>query len=214
MEEKFKPSYDTTYAPLVTWSTDRVYTIKNFLNDQDFFRLEKSLNNYNDILESGVVGKDGVPHEYVENREVRETDISFLSYDDNSLFWFFDRIIDCVRQVNNTNYGYNLSGIECMQYGVYKGSKKGKYDWHEDCLALPRTSLNQTRKLSFSLLLDDVTTFEGGDLEVRTHKEELRINYNKGDLVFFPSFLHHRVTPITNGIRRSIVGWAYGPDWV
>ena len=32
----------------------------------------------------------------------------------------------------------------------------------------------------------------------------------QGDAVIFASFLQHRVTPVTNGVRRSLVMWFGG----
>jgi PKHD-type hydroxylase len=33
----------------------------------------------------------------------------------------------------------------------------------------------------------------------------------RGTLVAFPSYLLHRVTPITSGTRKSLVAWVSGP---
>jgi hypothetical protein len=35
----------------------------------------------------------------------------------------------------------------------------------------------------------------------------------KGDCIIFPSFLFHRVTPITSGTRYSLTVWCKGPMW-
>ncbi len=35
----------------------------------------------------------------------------------------------------------------------------------------------------------------------------------KGRMIFFPSFLIHRVAPVTQGIRRSLVIWVTGPKF-
>ncbi|MBI4521691.1 MAG: 2OG-Fe(II) oxygenase, partial [Gemmatimonadetes bacterium] len=33
----------------------------------------------------------------------------------------------------------------------------------------------------------------------------------KGQAFLFPSYIGHRVTPVTRGIRRSLVTWCVGP---
>ena len=38
-------------------------------------------------------------------------------------------------------------------------------------------------------------------------------NRNQGSIIIFPSFMMHQVTPITKGIRNSLVLWAYGPPF-
>ena len=33
----------------------------------------------------------------------------------------------------------------------------------------------------------------------------------KGDVLVFPSIMHHRVHPVLSGERRVLVAWAWGP---
>ena len=37
--------------------------------------------------------------------------------------------------------------------------------------------------------------------------------FKKGSVIVFPSFHRHRVTPVTSGIRHSLVTWVEGPHW-
>ena len=36
----------------------------------------------------------------------------------------------------------------------------------------------------------------------------------EGSIIVFPSFVEHRVTPVTEGIRYSLVSWFVGPLYV
>ena len=36
----------------------------------------------------------------------------------------------------------------------------------------------------------------------------------KGAMILFPSFLLHKVSPVTKGTRNSLVGWVRGPNFV
>ena len=36
---------------------------------------------------------------------------------------------------------------------------------------------------------------------------------NKGSIIVFPSFIFHRVTPVTKGIRYSLVNWNVGQPY-
>ena len=40
---------------------------------------------------------------------------------------------------------------------------------------------------------------------------ELGMAKRLGTGIAFQAFLHHRVTPVTRGMRRSLVAWAHGP---
>ncbi len=40
-----------------------------------------------------------------------------------------------------------------------------------------------------------------------------RMDRRRGAFIAFPSFLLHRVTPVTRGTRWSLVAWILGPRW-
>jgi PKHD-type hydroxylase len=103
----------------------------------------------------------------------------------------------------NSIWNYDLSYIEQAQIAKY--GLGGHYDWHIDSKAPIN---NVQRKLSISILLND--DFEGGGLEFDFQRGE-NVLKSQGDVVVFPSFLHHRVNPVTDGVRYSAVTWGYGP---
>ena len=41
--------------------------------------------------------------------------------------------------------------------------------------------------------------------------EEDVYKLSRGEIVIFPSWMLHKVTPVTKGKRRVIVGWGKGP---
>ena len=63
-----------------------------------------------------------------------------------------------------------------------------------------------------SIQLSDGDDYEGGDFEMRgsTTPEGQR---DRGSVIIFPSYLVHRVTPVSAGTRRSLVTWIEGPRW-
>jgi PKHD-type hydroxylase len=67
------------------------------------------------------------------------------------------------------------------------------------------------RKLSLILQLSDATEYEGGELQLKDSSDHTAVERKKGHLIAFPSYLLHRVTPVTKGIRRSLVVWISGP---
>ena len=64
------------------------------------------------------------------------------------------------------------------------------------------------RKISFTLLLND--SYEGGKLTFNLIPEMSQRNSEIGDMIIFPSYLEHKVEPITSGVRWSLVGWISG----
>jgi PKHD-type hydroxylase len=73
-----------------------------------------------------------------------------------------------------------------------------------------------------SILLNDGSEFKGGNLEfdfrdtndIKDNKPLTFLNARKkGTLVVFPSFIWHRVTPVTFGTRYSLVMWSLGKPY-
>jgi PKHD-type hydroxylase len=108
-------------------------------------------------------------------------------------------------------WGFDVYGIESVQVGEYVSEEKGYYDWHMDMLRA--TEGPGIRKLTAVLQLTDPDEYEGGDLEIRLPftEEVVTVPKGQGNIVVFPSFLYHRVTPVTHGSRSTAVAWFVGP---
>ena len=105
----------------------------------------------------------------------------------------------------NKYWAYDIQRLEKIQMSKYCAG--GHYCWHMDSKAPVN---NEQRKLSISILLNE--NFEGGGIEIESNKDENVLKY-QGDIVVFPSFLQHRVLPVTDGTRYTAVSWAYGPTF-
>ena len=63
------------------------------------------------------------------------------------------------------------------------------------------------------MLLTGPDEYEGGELEIINNgnlEEKISFKPNKGDVVFFASWMPHRVVPVTSGLRKSLVAWVMG----
>jgi PKHD-type hydroxylase len=69
------------------------------------------------------------------------------------------------------------------------------------------------RKLSITVQLSDPSEYEGGELQFMINQHIITAPKEKGTAIIFPSFALHRVTPVTKGARKSIVGWIGGPPY-
>jgi PKHD-type hydroxylase len=106
-------------------------------------------------------------------------------------------------------WGYGLSSQDRTQIGRYKSADEGHYDWHMDA-GPPQEGIQ--RKLSISILLSDPSDFEGGELQFK-NMEDHKVLTKQGSIIVFPSFIEHKVTPVTKGVRYSAVTWASGPSF-
>jgi PKHD-type hydroxylase len=115
--------------------------------------------------------------------------------------------IDIANQA--AGWGYSIINQENTQISRYKSADEGHYDWHMDA-GPPKEGIQ--RKLSISILLSDPSEFEGGELQFKG-MEDRKILTKQGSIVVFPSFIEHKVTPVTKGVRYSAVTWASGPSF-
>ena len=185
--------------PYVTWqnmfSTDELETIEKIGDSLPF----------ND---AGIVnGVDSVSN----NREVRVSSTSWIDKTYNTE-WLYNKMGDIVRRVNGEFFRFDIDGMhEKMQYTVYRSENNGFYDWHTDIGVYSSNSV--TRKLSVIMVLTDPDSYEGGDLQIWGSRGFMTIPKERGMVVVFPSYVLHKVTPITSGTRKSLVIWVGGPPF-
>ena len=129
--------------------------------------------------------------------------------------------LDSIVQYANKSWGFNLSQQEDVQFTEYE--PRGHYNWHNDSIKNPMDLKNMQRKLSMIVQLSKPENYVGGDLRfnlrgldgvnsdnVMSPPPEFK---QQGSIVVFPSFLWHKVEPITKGVRYSLVMWALGGNW-
>jgi len=121
---------------------------------------------------------------------------------------FYRRMEDAVLALNGRFFHYDLSGLVDFQYAIYDGSEGGHFDWHVD-----QGDLIKSRKLSLSLQLTDPSEYDGCELQLHGERRIETAPKSRGTVVVFPSYVLHRVTPITRGIRRALVVWTTGPKF-
>ena len=74
------------------------------------------------------------------------------------------------------------------------------------------------RKMSVSIGLNQ--GYNGGEFEIHSYKGDGDIKYDirrfrlqKGNAIVFPSFQLHGIHPVTEGTRKALVAWFFGPKW-
>jgi len=123
--------------------------------------------------------------------------------------WMFERLAIALTAINQRHFGFDLWGFcDPLQLSRYQAGS-GQHDWHTDRGTW--ASGRAPRKLSMVLQLSDPDTYSGGDLELQAGREPLCADRSAGCLHVFPTFVVHRVSPVTAGVRHSLVGWVCGP---
>ena len=144
-----------------------------------------------------------------ELEKTRKSKITWMS--DN---WMYREIQPVIHEVNAlAGWNFQWSMTESFQFTKYEGNQKQHYDWHTDSGDADDNGL--TRKISASLILANDDEYEGGDFQIciPNPNQNKIINIKlkqKGTMIFFPSFVWHRVVPVTKGTRYSLVCWNKG----
>ncbi len=167
-----------------------------------------------------TVGKEKLESAYVGaektlNASIRESKVAWLS--DRK---YIDHFFNMCDKVNET-LNFHIKGVEHLQFTEYN-APTGHYGYHIDGNGIDSASYmseddnnnfnkdSVVRKLSMTALLND--DFVGGELYFNLG-EEIPITIKKGDVVFFPSYYLHKVSPVTIGTRYSLVTWFVGPSF-
>ena len=152
----------------------------------------------------------------------RKSDIVWLSDK-----WIYKEIHPFIHQANrDADWNFDWDFSESCQFTKYGVGQH--YGWHCDSWDKPYDKPNspnehgKIRKLSVTISLSDPSEYEGGNLEFdfrnqvdweRDKKSKIKECTEirpRGSIIVFPSFVWHRVNPVTKGTRYSLVIWNLG----
>ena len=174
-----------------------------------------------EIALTGNANKDKLTKLELKNiQKKRKSDVVWMNDK-----WIYKEIQPYIHQANvNAEWNFEWDWSESCQFTEYK---KGQfYDWHCDSYIEPynqpenQNTHGKLRKLSMTISLTDPDEYEGGDLEFDFRNQDEAVQPSicteirpKGSIVVFPSFVWHRVKPITKGVRYSLVIWNLGKPY-
>jgi len=182
------------------WFWDKLIDDKQITNLNNF--IDNNFDNFEDSDYSATDSKGNLK----KNSEVKVI----------SLYKLNDLILPTLETVYLTafkEFGYNLFPINnynTFLLSKYSAINKSKYDYHTD---ISRSS-NFDTKLTFIINLS-TQKFEGGEFMIYNNDEyEIPKFINPGSAILFKSYLHHKVTPVTKGERKSLTYFMEGPVFI
>ena len=175
------------------------------------------------MARTGGYGDKKLDKDQVKNMQrKRKSDLVWLNDT-----WIYKELHPYVHEANaRAGWNFEWDRSESCQFTKYKHNQY--YDWHCDSWDKPYDrpdNLNEhgkIRKLSMTCQLTDGSEYTGGELEfdfrnydphMRDESQHLRRAKEilpKGSIIVFPSFVWHRVKPVTAGTRYSLVVWHLG----
>ena len=137
-------------------------------------------------------------NESTKANSVREVDVYPIPMTDEYTS-LYQMIFDAVKENNKEHYNFDIAGIfDNLQLLHY--TEGHHYDWHTDI----GDGIYSNRKISVSILLSD--NCYGGEIVLKQGADR-PIHMEVGDMLLFPSYVLHKVTPVTKGERWSLVTW-------
>lgn len=121
-----------------------------------------------------------------------------------------EKFINLSLDANKHLFGFDLfhiTDMERINYNVYETGSE--YTWHIDA------ARGESRDFKLTALLNvSEAPFEGGVLELfNTGPWTVEQFSAPGSFFIFPSWIPHRVTPVTSGTRTSITLFLQGPTF-
>lgn len=144
----------------------------------------------------------------VSDHRIRRADLAWLDEREGA-DWVMDRLVALVARANREAFDFALSEFaESAQIARYGAERAGHFDWHSDIGSGP---VARRRKLTVVVQLSEPADYAGGALELMPDARVIAAEPARGTATVFPSFVLHRVTPVTAGERWSLTLWAHGP---
>jgi PKHD-type hydroxylase len=118
----------------------------------------------------------------------------------------YDFVAQAIRQVNNKQYRFRIEGLEPLQ--ILRYTEGSFFREHSDLGYQYDDAAGRKISLIVQLSADDC--YSGGRLVLFGDEAMPK---SQGTVCIFPSWLPHRVEPLTAGVRYTLVAWAKGPPF-
>jgi len=182
--------------------------------------LEYGKKHQEQIARTGGFDKEKLSKEEIKNMQKKRN--SHIVWMNDK--WIYKEIQPYVMEANKkAGWNFNWDWSENCQFTKYSPGQY--YGWHCDSWEIPYNKPNspnehgKIRKLSVTCSLSDPSEYKGGELEFNFNNPEKNKKQNirkcteilpRGSIVVFPSFVWHRVCPVKQGTRHSLVIWNLG----
>jgi PKHD-type hydroxylase len=182
------------------------------IDTQNYYFFEKGFTDeeldkiYKDVATIPFISA-GTGPENCQDKSIRSSSVKWIPKD-KEWGWLYDKMMAMIIEANDNVWNFDLySVLDDIQYTEYHATNDGHYGWHQDI----GPGALSTRKVSITVQLSGPDEYEGGDLEYWKGGQDIqKAPRGKGVVFIFPSYMMHRVTPVTKGVRRSFVLWVGG----
>lgn len=177
------------------------YFFRNYFNDEQIGNIKEIAEMF-PVIDGNVSGKI--------DKSYRTSSITWIPLNEMTKP-LYESLLKLMKKANKDMWKFHITDMkDSLQFTEYLAEENGHYDWHLD-FGGGRSS---TRKLSMVVQLSDPDEYVGGKLQFMINRDIIDAPMGKGTVIFFPSYLMHRVTRVESGRRNSLVCWFHGPPFI
>ena len=181
------------------WHWEEFYDKKQIKTIHDLIQDKSHTKEDPDLAASPY--EDGTPRKVVDTQLVGYREIEYA----------IRGIIDEAYTICLEQFGYIAKPPtnDDLHYNTYTSRKKSRYDYHTD------EARETTHDYKLTLLVNlSPKEFEGGDFYLFSSGNVMIPELKKpGSAIAIKSSMHHRVSPVTKGVRRTLTHFMKGPAW-
>lgn len=149
---------------------------------------------------------ESLPSGISNDKSIRSCETRFVTFNNHRKF-YLDILNNIYPFIDFYQYAFDVELYRVLEVQHTTYFKDDHYARHVDTIFNNKTQLQ--RKISLVLMLSDTSEYSGGKLVVN----DKPIDLEKGDMVMFKPTTHHTVEKVQDGIRKTLVMWALGPQW-
>jgi len=154
----------------------------------------------------GQIIDKSLPSGISNDSSVRSCEVRPVTFNNHRKF-YLDILNNIYPFIDFHQHAFNveLYRVLEMQHTTY--FENDHYVKHVDIIFNNKAPL--PRKISLVLMLSDKSEYSGGELMINDEPVQLE----KGDMVMFNPTTAHAVEKVQQGVRKTLVMWALGPQW-
>lgn len=192
------------YGPHIDYKVnsiwDTFYYFNNFFKDEYIDRLDKLIKE-NYTFSKGKTGSTELGMD-TDSYKTNNRNIAYIDWNKKTE-WLYELLFPLSLQANDEIFNFDIDYVtDPLHYVIYP-ENGGHLTWHTD---ISKFSMNR-RKLAMTVQLSSPDDYSGGEFEIWNGEKFEEVPRQKGDIIVFPTFLMHRVKPVTKGKRKCLVFW-------
>ena len=187
-------------------SFTKYFDKKNAFDNKHIKRLEDLVNN-NYTFSKGLIGNNNTEEEKQFSLNNNNRDIAYIEPNSQSK-WLYELLFPIAIEANEELFHFDIDSVTDLIHYVVYPEDEDHLTWHKDIT----DGQTMRRKLAMTVQLSNSSDYEGGEFQIWNGGENSfeTITRERGDVIVFPTFYQHRVTPITKGERKCLVFWTGG----